>query len=100
MPQAAVYSATLSYLNAVKAAGSTDSDKVMDALHGMKINDAFTQNGVIRPDGLLLHDMYIFEVKKPSESTGDWDFYKLIKTMSGEEAYGPLADPTCPLVKK
>ena len=100
MPQAAVYSATLSYLNAVKAAGATDSDKVMDALHGMKINDAFTQNGVIRPDGLLLHDMYIFEVKKPSESKGDWDYYKLLKTLSGEEAYGKLADSACPLVKK
>jgi branched-chain amino acid transport system substrate-binding protein len=100
MPQAAVYSATLSYLKAVKEAGSTDSDKVMDALHKMKIDDAFTDNGVIRPDGLLLHDMYIFEVKKPSESKGEWDFYKLIRTMSGEEAYGPLSDSICPLVKK
>ena len=100
MPQAAVYSATLTYLKAVKQAGSTDSEKVMDALHGMKIDDAFTENGVIRPDGLLLHDMYIFQVKTPAESKGDWDFYKLLKTMPGEEAYGKLADSTCPLVKK
>ena len=91
-PQAAVYSATLTYLNAVKAAGTTDSDKVMDELHKMKINDAFTQNGVIRADGLLEHDMYIMEVKKPSESKGDWDYYKLLKTMKGEEAFGKLAD--------
>jgi branched-chain amino acid transport system substrate-binding protein len=99
-PQAAVYSATLTYLNAVKAAGTTDSDKVMDKLRKTKINDAFVQDGVIRADGLLEHDMYIMQVKKPSESKGDWDFYKLIKTMKGEEAFGKLADSACPLVKK
>jgi branched-chain amino acid transport system substrate-binding protein len=99
-PQAAVYSATLTYLNAVKGAGTTDSDKVMDELHKTKINDAFVQDGVIRADGLLEHDMYIMEVKKPSESKGDWDFYKLLKTMKGEEAFGKLADSACPLVKK
>jgi len=100
MPQAAVYSATLTYLNAVKAAGTTDADKVMDQLHKMKIDDEFTSNGTIRPDGLLLHDMYILQVKTPAESKGDWDYYKLIKTMSGEEAYGKLSDSECPLVKK
>src|SRR5271157_42785 len=99
-PQAAFYSATLAYLNAVKAVGSTDPDKVMDELHKMKISDAFVQDGVIRPDGLLEHDMYIMEVKKPSESKGDWDYYKLLKTMKGEEAFGKLADSACPLVKK
>ncbi len=100
MPQAAYYSATLTYLNAVKAAGTTDADKVMDELHKMKIDDAFTQNGTIRADGLLEHDMYIMQVKSPSESKGEWDYYKLIKTMSGEEAFGKLADSACPLVKK
>ena len=99
-PQAAFYSATLTYLNAVKAAGTTDTDKVMDELHKMKINDAFVQNATIRPDGLLEHDMYIMEVKKPSESKGEWDYYKLLKTMSGAEAFGKLANSTCPLVKK
>jgi branched-chain amino acid transport system substrate-binding protein len=99
-PQAAVYSATLTYLNAVKAAGTTDADKVMDELHKTKINDAFVQNATIRADGLLEHDMYIVEVKKPSESKADWDFYKVLKTMSGEEAFGKLADSACPLVKK
>ena len=62
-PQAAVYSATLTYLNAVKAVGTTDSDKVMDELHKTKIDDMFTDNGVIRADGLLEHDMYIMQVK-------------------------------------
>jgi branched-chain amino acid transport system substrate-binding protein len=99
-PQAAVYSATLTYLNAVKAAGTTDSDKVMDELHKTKINDAFVQDGVIRPDGLLEHDMYIAQVKTPAESKGEWDYYKIIKTMKGEEAFGKLADSACPLVKK
>ncbi len=99
-PQAAVYSATLSYLNAVKAAGSTDADKVMDELHKMTINDAFVQNATIRPDGLLLHDMYIAQVKTPAESKKPWDYYKIIKTIPGEDAFGKLADSACPLVKK
>ena len=99
-PQAAFYSATLTYLNAVKAAGTTDAEKVMDELHKMKINDAFVQNATIRPDGLLEHDMYVMRVKKPSESKGEWDYYTLIRTMSGEEAFGKLADSACPLVKK
>ena len=98
--QAAVYSATLAYLNAVKAAGTTDSDKVMDELHKMTINDEFVQNAKIRPDGLLEHDMYIAQVKTPSESKGPWDYYKIIKTMSGEDAFGKLADSKCPLVNK
>ena len=100
MNQAAYYSATLTYLNAVKAAGTTDADKVMDELHKAKIDDMFTDNGVIRADGLMEHDMYIMQVKKPSESKAPWDYYKLVQTMSGEQAFGKLADSTCPLVKK
>jgi branched-chain amino acid transport system substrate-binding protein len=99
-PQAAVYSATLHYIQAVKAVGSTDSDKVMDQIRKTKVNDVFTTNGWIRPDGLLEHDMYIAQVKSPAESKGAWDYYKILKTMSGEEAFGKLADSTCPLVKK
>jgi branched-chain amino acid transport system substrate-binding protein len=99
-PQAAVYSATLHYLQAVKAVGSTDSDKVMDQIRKTKVNDVFTTNGWIRPDGLLEHDMYIAQVKTPAESKGAWDYYKILKTMTGEEAFGKLADSTCPLVKK
>lgn len=98
--QAADYSATMTYLNAVKAAGTTDADKVMDQLRKTKVDDMFTSDGVIRPDGLLQHSMYVMQVKTPVESKGPWDFYKLVKTLSGEEAYGSLADSTCPLVKK
>ncbi len=98
--QAAYYSATLTYLNAVKAVGSTDPDKVMEQLHKTKVNDMFVKDAVIRPDGLLEHDMYIVQVKTPAESKGEWDFYKILKTMKGDEAYGKLADSACPLVKK
>jgi branched-chain amino acid transport system substrate-binding protein len=97
--QAAYYSATLTYLNAVKAAGTTDPDKVMDELHKAKISDMFAANGKVRADGLMEHEMYIMQVKKPEESKYPWDYYKLVQTMSGEEAFGKLADSTCPLVK-
>ncbi|XUM19914.1 ABC transporter substrate-binding protein [Bradyrhizobium oligotrophicum S58] len=98
MNQAAYYSATITYLNAVKAAGTTESDKVMDQLRKMKIDDMFTSNGKIRADGLMEHEMYIMQVKKPEESKYPWDYYKLIQTMSGEEAFGKLSESACPLV--
>jgi len=100
MTQAAFYSATIAYLNAVKAAGSTDSDKVMEQLHKLKINDFFAKDGYVRADGVMIHPMYVMQVKTPEESKYPWDYYKLIKTMPGEEAFGPLTDSTCPFVKK
>ena len=100
MTQAAYYSATIIYLNAVKAAGTTDADKVMDELHKVKIDDMFTDNGIIRTDGLMEHPMYIMQVKKPTESKYPWDYYRVVQKMSGEQAFGKLADSTCPLVKK
>jgi branched-chain amino acid transport system substrate-binding protein len=99
-PQAAYYSATLTYLNAVKAAGTTDSDKVMAELRKEKIDDMFTSDGHIRPDGLMEHTMYIFQVKTPAESKGPWDYYNMVEKMSGDQAFGKLADSACPLVKK
>ncbi len=98
-PQAAIYSATMNYLAAVKAAGTTDADKVMAELHKAKISDEFTDNGVIRADGVLEHDMYIAQVKTPAESKGEWDLYKIVSTMKGEDAFGKLADSACPLLK-
>ena len=97
MNQAAYYSATITYLNAVKAAGTTDPDKVMAELHKAKIDDMFTCNGKIRADGLMEHEMYIMQVKKPEESKYPWDYYKLVQTMSGEQAFGKLSDSACPL---
>ena len=98
MNQAAYYSATLTYLNAVKAAGSTDSDKVMAELKKTKINDFFVKNGYIRADGLMIHPHYVMQVKTPEESKYPWDYYKLVKEMSGEEAYGPITG-LCPFAK-
>jgi branched-chain amino acid transport system substrate-binding protein len=98
--QAAYYSATTTYLSSVKAAGSTEPDKVMDELRKMKINDMFTEDGMIRADGLMEHSMYVMQVKRPSESKYPWDYYRIVHKMSGEQAFGKLADSTCPLVKK
>jgi branched-chain amino acid transport system substrate-binding protein len=100
MHQAAYYSATMQYLQAVKAVGSTDPDSIMAYLKKIKINDMFTKNGYIRADGLMVHTMYVMQVKTPAESKYPWDYYKVIKIMSGEEADGSQPDPTCPLVKK
>jgi branched-chain amino acid transport system substrate-binding protein len=100
MDQAAAYSATMQYLKAVKAAGSTDADKVMAELRAAKINDMFAKNGYIRADGLMVHQMYVMQVKTPAESKYPWDYYKVIKVMSGEEAYGSQPDPACSFVKK
>ena len=98
--QAADYSATLSYLKAVQAAGTDDSDRVMAKLKSMKIDDMYTKGGYVRADGMMIHDIYLFEVKKPSESTRPWDYYKLAQTIPGEQAFNTLAESACPLVKK
>ena len=99
MLQAGYYSATLTYLNAVKAAGTTDGDKVMAELRKTKINDMFTKGGYIRADGLMIHDMYVMQVKSPQESKYAWDYYKVVKVMSGEEAFGPITG-LCPFAPK
>lgn len=99
MSQAATYSSVLHYLKAVQAAGTTDSLKVMEKMRQMPIQDLYTQNGKIREDGRMVHDMYLFEVKSPAESKYDWDYYKLIATIPGDEAFKPLSESTCPLLK-
>src|SRR5579871_5247696 len=98
--QAGVYSSVTHYLQAVKAAGTTDSAAVMKVMKETPINDFFAKNGRIREDGRMVHDMYLFEVKKPSESKGRWDVYKLLATVPGDEAFQSLEQSRCPLVKK
>jgi branched-chain amino acid transport system substrate-binding protein len=93
------YSATMTYLNAVKAAGTTDGNKVMAELKKMKINDMFTKGGYIRADGVMIHDLYVIQVKTPQESKYPWDYYKVVKVMKGEEAFGPITG-LCPLAPK
>jgi branched-chain amino acid transport system substrate-binding protein len=98
--QAGVYSSVLHYLQAVKAAGTTDPAAVMKIMKATPINDMFAKNGRIREDGRMVHDMYLFEVKKPAESKGRWDDYKLLATVPGNEAFQSLELSRCPLVKK
>ena len=99
MLQAADYSAASNYLKAVKAVGTDDSDKVIAYLKANKINDMFAKNGVIRPDGRFVHDMYLMEVKKPSESKYPWDYYKVVATIPGDQAYATKAETKCSLWK-
>jgi len=98
--QAGVYSSVTHYLKAVKAAGTTDTAAVMKVMKETPVNDFFAKGGRIREDGRMVHDMYLFEVKKPSESKYPWDYYKLIATIPAEEAFIPLEKSACPLAKK
>jgi branched-chain amino acid transport system substrate-binding protein len=100
MAQAGDYSSVMHYLSAVKAVNSDDTQKVMAQMKKTPINDFFAKNGRIRDDGRMVHDMYLFQVKKPSESTGPWDYYNLIATIPGDEAFQPLSASRCPLIKK
>ncbi|PMS37590.1 amino acid/amide ABC transporter substrate-binding protein (HAAT family) [Trinickia symbiotica] len=96
--QAADYSATMNYLNAVKAAGTTDPDKVMEQVRKTKVDD-FYAKGEIRPDGVMLHDMYLYQVKTPAESKKPWDYYTLKATIPGDQAFGTKAETQCDLWK-
>src|SRR5580698_4541171 len=100
MVQAGIYSATMHYLRAVAAAGSDDTQAVMDKMRAMPINDFFAKDGRIRADGRMVHDMYLYEVKKPDESKEAWDYYKLVATIPADQAFTPLSESKCPLVKK
>ena len=100
MTQAGVYSSTQHYLEAVEAAGTVKSSAVMKMMKATPINDFFAHDGRIREDGRMVHDMYLFEVKKPSESKEPWDDYRLVATIPAEEAFQPLSQSTCPLIKK
>ncbi|WP_375166829.1 ABC transporter substrate-binding protein [Bradyrhizobium sp. CCGB20] len=100
MGDAGDYSSTMHYLRAVEAAGTDEAQAVMKKMREMPINDFFAKSGRIREDGRMVHDMYVYEVKKPSESKGDWDFYKLREVIPGDQAFRPLKDSACPLVKK
>jgi branched-chain amino acid transport system substrate-binding protein len=99
MDSAGYYSATLTYLKAVKAVGGTDADKIMAELKKTKINDMFAKGGYIRADGVMIHDMYVMQVKTPQESKYPWDYYKVLRVMKGEEAFGPITG-LCSLAPK
>lgn len=98
--QAGQYSAVLNYLRAVEKAESDDVADVMKALKEMEISDAFARNAYLREDGKLIHDTYLVSVKSPQDSKEPWDYYDIIKTVPGDEAFMPLSESQCPLVKQ
>jgi len=93
--QAADYSATLSYLNAVKTAGTDNAEKVMAVMKTAKINDMYATGGYIRPDGRMVHEMYLMQVKTPAESKYPWDYYKVAAKIPGEQAFTTKAESKC-----
>ena len=100
MNQAATYSATLHYLKAVQAAGTRESKPVMAKMRATPVRDAFTDNGALREDGRMVHSMFLFEVKKPEESKAPWDYYKVLAEVPPDQAFRPLNEGGCPLVKQ
>jgi branched-chain amino acid transport system substrate-binding protein len=100
MGQAGTYSAVLHYLKAIQAAGTDEAQAVSKKMKELPVNDFFAKNGKIREDGRMVHDLYVLEVKKPSESKQPWDYLKLIRTVPGDQAFRPLSESECPAVKK
>lgn len=98
MVQAGVYSAVSNYLKAVKEAGTDDTETVRAKLGEMTLNDVFVKGGKIAPNGSMLHDMYLVEVKKPSESKSEWDLLNVISKIPADQAYISMADTKCSLV--
>jgi branched-chain amino acid transport system substrate-binding protein len=96
--QAGVYSAVLHYLRAIDKSGTDEAKKVVDTMKTMPINDMYAKGGKIRVDGRMVHDMYLVQVKKPSESKYPWDYYTILRTIPGEDAFRPLDKGNCPLV--
>ncbi|KAG1437669.1 hypothetical protein G6F57_020153 [Rhizopus arrhizus] len=99
MSQAGTYSSVMHYLKAVQAAGTDEPVAVMKQMKSLPINDFFATNGRIREDGRMVHDMYLMQVKKPSESKGPWDYYKLIAQIPGDQIYTSPQESTCRLMK-
>ncbi len=98
--QAGQYSAVLNYLRAVEKSGTDKTEDVMKTLREMPIKDAFARNAKLRSDGKLVHDMYLVSVKSPQESKAPWDYYNIVKTVPGDQAFNPLSESKCPLVAK
>jgi branched-chain amino acid transport system substrate-binding protein len=100
MIQAGTYSSILHYLGAVRATGTDETGQVMARMKATPINDMFVKNGSIRQDGRMMKEMYLFEVKQPSESKYPWDYYKLRATIPAKEAFIPVEKSVCPVFKK
>ena len=98
--QAGAYSAVTHYLKAIQAAGTDQAEPVMAKMRELPVNDMFTKGGVLREDGRMVHDMYLMQVKEPGESKGEWDVYKVLATIPGQDAFRALSDSACPAAKK
>lgn len=99
MLQAGSYSAARHYLQAIQDLGSDDATAVLEQMRKTPVNDAFALNGTLRADGRMVHDMYLMQVKSPAESSGEWDYYKVLTTLPGDDIYRPLDEGGCPLVQ-
>jgi len=97
--QAADYSAALQYLRAVKATGTDDADKVLAYLRENKLNDMYIKDGVVRPDGRVVHDMYLLQVKSPDQSKEPWDYFTVVQAIDGNEAFTKQSESRCALWK-
>jgi branched-chain amino acid transport system substrate-binding protein len=97
---AGVYSSVRHYLKAVAAAKSDEAGTVIAKMRELKIEDEIVRNARLREDGRMVHDFYVFQVKKPAESKGDWDYYDLVATIPGDEAFRPLSQSACPAIRK
>ena len=97
MMQAGVYSAVTHYMRAVAARNTSAAAAVMEQMRATSVDDVFAHHGRVRTDGLMVHDMYLAQVKTPAESRGPWDYYKIVATVPGEQAFGPLSASKCPL---
>ncbi|MGB3646337.1 MAG: ABC transporter substrate-binding protein [Mesorhizobium sp.] len=97
MIQAGTYSAVLQYLKAIDKAGTDETETVAKELHSMPVNDVFTENGKVQSDGNMVHDMYLYQVKKPEESKKDWDYYTYLATIPGDKAFLPASESGCDL---
>jgi len=98
--QAGIYSAVRHYLKAIEAAGTDEAMAVAAKMRELPVNDMFTKNGRVREDGRHVHDLYLVEVKKPEESKGGWDLYRILATIPAEQGFRPLSEGGCPLVRQ
>ena len=100
MANAGVYGAVLHYLKAIDASGTNEAQAVVRKMKEIPINDFFTKNGVVRADGRVIRNIYLLQVKTPAESKSKYDFYNLLATIPGDQAFRPLAEGGCPMIKQ
>jgi branched-chain amino acid transport system substrate-binding protein len=100
MIQTGVYGSVLHYLKGIKAAGTDDPAKIMAKMRELPIEDVFVHGGKLREDGRVIRDMYLAKVKTPEQSKEPWDYLEIVKTVKGEDAFRPVSESKCPLLKK